>query len=145
MLQLIGTIQYGYKFDGQPFAFKVNQKTITFTDYNPDGKKTHTIALDPTPEPTEYRTGRDNSGQTYEVIEWRGTWCGDFDKFARVSIQTWDRLNVYVLAMWPHKHYGFRGESPEFGGESTIARLDEKSAAKLAALLNTASQPALEL
>ena len=145
MLTLTGEISYRYKFDGQPFTFKINHKTASFTDYNPDGKKTHIIELETPPEPPEYHTGYDNKGQPYELIEWRGAWCQDAGKFARISIQTWDRRTAYVLALWPHKTYGYRGEESRYASESTIARLDNASAARLSALLIAASQPALEL
>jgi hypothetical protein len=142
-MKLTGNTYYHYKFDGQPFSFTVNTKTITFTDQGNDGQKRYTVPV-VTTEPN-YRTGIDNSGKAYEMVEWLGEWYREAHKCISVSIQTWDRKDVYILALWPHKTYGYRGEYPQFGGESTIARLDDASAVRLSTLLDATKAPTLQL
>ena len=79
-----------------------------------------------------YGTGRDNAGQPYETLTWFGpfiSWAeGGRGRCVEVELQTWDRRQVFISARYVQQQ--------RFVFASTIADLDERSQAVLAAWLD---------
>ena len=136
MLRLTGFHSCPESIKGHPFVMSFNRQSVTMTDYSTtDGAKVYNARLELPPAPYYYRR-QDNSGKWYEMLEWQCDWQRDFFRFSHVSIQTWDRREVYPLIYWPHKRFTFRGAPLEMMSESAIAVLDDKSIRALVALLD---------
>ena len=120
---------------GAKWSMTIKDQKVRLTDYSThDGEKKFSITLDNL-APIHY-PGTDQSGKSYEIIEWTGEWVSWHNKYARLQIQTWDRVTFFVWAIFPHKRFTYRGADVQFTAESMIVTLDNRSYNRLAELVN---------
>ena len=137
MIKLTGT----YYTHGKPARVTVTPNAVTFHDYDWQHIcRVHRVELD-THQPI-YGTGTDITGKAYETISWVGDYSRSYGECTEAQIQTWDRHTIFVRARWLHYRDGYYpGAYKIMAGQGTIIDLDDASAVKLAALLESLKHP----
>ena len=121
---------------GRLLTLSLADKAIRFNDYDTD----HLLLVHAVPMinifAPAYKTGTDNSGQPYEMLEWvaseawldtaTGSW-----HFSRLHLQTWDRETFFLWARWPHRRHNSRIWPVEYSAEQVIFNLDNASRPRL--------------
>lgn len=147
-LKLSGTDD---KYNGETHAnnIVINTQDHVFTcgifDVYENKNKRIKLQFKNTPNKT-YRTGVDNSGGKYEVIEYddySDSWYSDTIignnriYHTAIQIQTWDRITIFVTLTYQHKrtNYGKTRQTSEI--ETAIITLNKHDSSAFAAWLES--------
>lgn len=120
-----------------PFVIAIGDKAIKFCDYTggltyyddstPRAQEKHeyTASMPIDRREMSYRVGVDNSGKSYEIIEYQ-TYDPKIREWIEVHLQSWDRRDLYI---WARIHD--KTERKGYSVKTAIATLDDKSAGML--------------